>query len=75
MHSPNTLLKVTPRSYFRTKALPSSATLIKSFLSPSKGVDLMKGELYAGCLYRPYWELDTLPHTNQYYELLVVQYS
>ena len=74
MHSPNTLLKVTPRPYFRTKALPSSATLINSFLSPCKGVDLMKGELYAGRLYRPYWELDTLPHTNQYYELLVVQY-
>ena len=51
MHSSNTLLKVTPRPYFKTKALPSSATLINSFLSPSKGVDLMKGELYAGCLY------------------------
>ena len=25
---------------------------------------MIKGELVAVCLYRPYWQLDTLPHTN-----------
>jgi len=68
MHSPKTLYKVTAHDQPFVQSKGFAIIKTNQQLSiPKEGVDLMNVKFMyfrKGVLYRPYWELDTLSHTN-----------